>query len=384
MIEGVRADVDHLAGMVRDSAGPGERASAAWIAGRLREAGAADVRVEPFRYQGTYAWAHAVHAAAGLAGAARGGPAGASVALAALASLEREASGRSQWVRRLLPAGEGANVLARIPAGRERRATLVLVAHHDAARTGLVWHPRIARAGAQRNRRRRRVEGFQQPTAAGLALAAAPWRSTRAVGAALLVASLAADADIARSPTVPGASDNATGVAVLLWLAGELAAAAPPHVETVLLAPGCEESGMGGMGAFLRAHGSALREAAGRTLVLSLDTLGAGTPIVASGEGTIREHRYRPEDLALADAGAARAGEPPPERWRIGGWTDPVLARFAGLPAISLLSMGPGYLPEYHWPTDTADRVDWRSVERCARIARATIDVLSNAVLTAR
>jgi len=381
LIDAIRADVGALAAMTRDSAGPGERASAAWIAGRLRDAGAQDVRVEPFRYQGTYAWAHAAHAAAGLAGARLGGVRGAVLALAALVSLEHEVSGRSQWIRRLLPAGEGANVVARVPARGERRATLVLLAHHDAARTGVVWHPRIVRAGARRALARRRIEGFQLPTAAGLALAALPGRAPRALGAALLALSIAADLDVARSPTVPGASDNATGVAALLWLVGELAADPPAHVETVGLAPGCEESGMGGMAAFLRAHGAALRDG-GRVLVLSLDTLGAGTPIVAAGEGTIREHRYRAEDLALADAGAARAGEPPPERWRIGGWTDPVLARFAGLPAISLLSMGPGYFPEYHRPTDIPARVDWRSVERCARIARATIDAF--AALSAR
>ena len=40
---GLRSDVEALAGMVRDSAGPGERASAEWAAGRLRELGAEDV-----------------------------------------------------------------------------------------------------------------------------------------------------------------------------------------------------------------------------------------------------------------------------------------------------------------------------------------------------
>ncbi|HEX8102010.1 MAG TPA: M28 family peptidase [Solirubrobacteraceae bacterium] len=352
----LRADVEHLAALVRDSAGPGERASAAWIARRLREEGAEAVDVEPFRYQGTYAWAHAAHAAAGLAGGW--------AAAAALLSLDLEASGRLQWLRRVLPAGEGANVVARLPAAPGgRRATLVLVAHHDAARTGAVWHPRIARLALRS--RRRRIAGFQQPTAAGLALAALPSRRARAAGRALLAASIAADVDVARSPTVPGASDNATGVAALLWLAGQVGA---PHVETLLVATGCEESGMGGMAAFLRAHGAELR--AHRTLVLSLDTLGAGAPVLAAGEGTIREHRYRAADLALADAGAARAGEPPPPRWRIGGWTDPILARFAGLPAISLLSMAPGGgFTEYHRLGDTAGRVEWRSVGRCTRIA---------------
>lgn len=366
----IRADVTHLASFPRDSAGPGERASAAWIAGRLREVGAADVRVEPFRYQGTYAYAHALHAVAGLAGGL--------VSLAALVSLEREASGRGQWLRRLLPGTEGANVVGRIApaAGTEPRATLVLLAHHDAARTGAIWHPRIQRAGAERNARRRRIEGFMLPTALGLGLAALPQRHARLAGRALLALTVAVDLDVARSPTVPGADDNATGVAVLLALTAELARAPRPHVELVLLTPGCEESGMGGMAAFLREHAAELR-ARPSVLFLSLDTLGAGTPILAASEGTIREHCYRPEDLALADAGAARASDPPPPRWRIGGWTDPILARFAGFGALSLLSMGPGYIPDYHRLTDTPDRVDWTSVARCARIARGIVDAFA-------
>ena len=115
-----------------------------------------------------------------------------------------------------------------------------------------------------------------------------------------------------------------------------------------------------------------------RTLVLGLDTLGAGTPVVLAAEGAVRTHRYRIADLALADAGAALAGEPSPPRWRIGGWTDPLLALRAGLRTISLLSMGPGYLPDYHWPTDTPDRVDWDSVAGCARLARGIVGAFAN------
>ncbi len=370
----LRADVEALAALVRDSAGPGERASAELVARRLEAAGARDVRIEPFRYQRTYAGAHAAHAAAGLLAARIGGAPGAALALAAGASLEREVSGRDQWLRRLLPAGEGANVVARVPAGDAPRGTLVLVAHHDAARTGLFWRSPLVRLGAARRRATRRIEPFMAPTAAGFALVAAGalagrhGRAPRAAGAALLALSLGAAADIARSPTVPGASDNATGVAALLALAAALARERLAGVDVLLVAPGCEESGMGGMAAFLRAHGAALDPRT--TLVLGLDTLGAGAPIVASGEGAIRTYRYRRADLALADAGAAHAGLAAPARWRLGGWTDPILAVLAGLPAISLLSIGPqGTFTDYHLATDTPERVDWRSVASCVALA---------------
>jgi streptogramin lyase len=109
------------------------------------------------------------------------------------------------------------------------------------------------------------------------------------------------------------------------------------------------------------------------TLVLGLDTLGAGEPMVCTAEGPLWRVDYRDEDLALVDAGARRAGHDPPRRFRIGGWTDPVLARLAGLPAISMLSLRGNAFTNYHLPTDTPDRVDWESVDACLAIAEGTV-----------
>jgi Peptidase family M28 len=388
-LDAVRADVSALAAMERGSAGPGELRSAAWVAERLRELGAAEVSIEGFRYQRGYALAHGLHSLAGIAAIARGGPAGALGGLAVLASFEAEVSGRRQWIRRVLPAGRGANVLARIPASGRSKGTLVLVAHHDAANTGVVWHPAVTALGAARHTRRRRVDPFMAPVAAALGLgiagSALPRRSAagrrlRAIGAALLAASIAADADVARSPTVPGASDNASGVAVVLELARSLVASPLETVDVVVLVCGAEEAGMGGMADFMRRHAPGLPPS---TLVLGLDTLGAGTPIVARCEGTMRAHRYPPTAMAVVDEGAAIAGEPAPQRWRIGGWTDPILATFAAIPAVSMLSMGPGYFPNYHWPTDVPESVDWDSVRSCARIAAGTLAAFERRV-TAR
>ena len=256
------------------------------------------------------------------------------------------------------------------PRPAPRPATIVVVAHHDAARGGLFWHPRLAGLTAARNARRRAIDGYLQPAAAGYALAALPSRAARAAGAALLAAALAAALDIARSPTVPGASDNATGVAALLALAAELAADPLPATDVVLLSAGCEESGMGGMAAYLRDHAPD----PARTFVLGLDTLGAGTPIQLRAEGVIRAHAYGERDLDRVDAAAAAAGLPAPPRWRLGGWTDPILARFAGIPAVSILSMGGGMIPEYHRPTDTPERVDWGCVDACLALARAVLE----------
>jgi hypothetical protein len=374
-LDAIRADVEALAAMTRDSAGPGERAAAEWAAGRLRAAGSA-AGTAGYRGRATYAWSFAGHGAAGLLALRLGGPRGALLALAALASLERDASGRAPWRRRRLGGGHGANALARIPARGPARRTAIVVAHLDAARTGLVWSPQVVEHGAERHLRTRRVEPVMGLQAVGLLATAAACvlpgraRAPLALGAALIdAAAVLLNLDIARSPVVPGANDNATGVAAALDLARALVADPLEHTEVLIALVGSEETGMAGFHAVLEAE----RPEPGRSLVLSLDTLGCGTPIVAAAEGAVATHRYREADLELAETGARLAGEAPPERWRIGGWTDPLLALTRGIPAISLLSMGPGYYPHYHHPSDRPEFVDWECVGRCARIAHGTL-----------
>jgi hypothetical protein len=341
-VERLRADVEHLASLRRDSAGEGERASAAWIARRLREAGVEDVHTEPYRGRSTYAIAWIAYLAAGLLGPR-------CAAWLGLVALELDGSGRAPLVR--WPAGDGANVVARIPAAATAERTVVVVAHHDAARTGLMWDPRLTTLRKARNRR---IEGYGWPLAAALVLRGlGRTRAARLLG---LVNGLLL-ADVARGETVPGANDNATGVAALLALAEELAGDPLPDADVMLVATGSEESGMDGMRAFLAARSFD----PDHTLVVSLDTLGCGTPIVLKGEGILLTHRF-PD---LVDG---------VERWRIGGWTDPVLARFAGLPAVSLLSIGPeGTFTHYHHPSDRPEFVDFDCVERCVDLARATV-----------
>ena len=180
---------------------------------------------------------------------------------------------------------------------------------------------------------------------------------------------------------MPGANDDATGVAVALDLARALAADPLDHVDVVIALVGSEESGMGGFHAVLESRAGALtprrRSSSGST------RSGAGRRSSRPRRARSSTHRYRDADLALADEGAALAGEPAPQRWRIGAWTDPLLALTRGIPAICLLSIGPGgSYTHYHVPSDLPEHVDWASVgrvradrprRRCARsTARAT------------
>jgi hypothetical protein len=345
-LTGIADDVRALAGMVRDSAAAGERAAAQYVAARLQAIGVEDVALEPYRWPRTHVWAQVPHLLASL-----GGPL---LRAAALVSYELDQSGRVQWVQRLVPNGDGVNVVARIaPSGRAER-TFVLVAHLDAQRTGVIWHRRLIEGGAKRRLAKRSMT----PAALGGALAIAlPFRWLKALMALALL-------DTATRPTVPGANDNASGVAALLHLAARFTAEPLDGTEVLLVFPGAEEAGMGGMRQFLRDHPLDPRT----SFVFGLDTVGSGTPVVAAAEGAVLKHAYREQDVARVDA----------ERWRIAAYTDPVLALFEGIPAVSLLSVGEhGMYTRYHRMDDLPEHVDLECVERCAAIAEATARDLS-------
>ena len=60
--------------------------------------------------------------------------------------------------------------------------------------------------------------------------------------------------DIELSPIVPGANDNASGVATALSLAAELKAEPPSNLDVWIVLTGGEECLMQGMRSFVRAH----------------------------------------------------------------------------------------------------------------------------------
>jgi hypothetical protein len=348
----LRSDIEELAAIERGSASPGEQRSAEWVARRLREQGAGDVRIEPFSFQGTFAHAQGIHFAAGLVAALARWRL---LAAATLASFELEYSGRRQLLRGLLPKGTGFNVIGRLPAIGPVERTLVLVAHHDAARTGVMWDPRMTRLGDRAAARSGKRASLALLPEASLVAAAL---GLRRVPAAVLGLALALVLDQARRPVVPGANDNASGVAGVLELVDRLGQGRPRGLEVIALFCGCEESGMGGMAAWLATE--ALDPE--RTVVLGLDTIGSGEPVVLEAEGGLWPVRYRELEVARAERAGLR-------RWRLGAWTDPVLAALRGLPALSILSVRDGGFPNYHLPSDTPANVDIGCVEACVGAA---------------
>src|SRR4051812_26754843 len=255
--------VETLSSIHRPTASLGERRAAEWLLGKLRDHGASG-EIELHRAHGTFWWPLGLAAAGALASgvlALRGRRvlAGALAAAIGAAAFDDLPPGGRRF-RGVLPQRTGTTVVTEMgPPDAER--TVVLVAHHDAAHAGLVYHPAIpeivfGRAPWLIQRMDTSPPLFAPVVAIPALLAGGALMDKPGLvkaGAALAAASAAELADIASRETVPGANDNATGVAVLVAIARALALRPTRRVKVKFVSTS-EEALCEGMLAFARRH----------------------------------------------------------------------------------------------------------------------------------
>ena len=382
-----RAAILELAAMSRPSASAGERRAAEAIAARLRALGCR-VAVEEERAHGGYWWpiglVNGVAAGVGVfAMRRRGWPARALAAIAAgtgAGALWDDLGHGRRWFRRVLPHRSTWNVVAEA-GDRAGERTVVLISHHDAAHSGLIFHPIFPRIPLKLSPRRHAAASRSAP------LLYAVWmgpvlvclasvlglRRLLAAGVALSVGATVAMTDIGLRPTVPGANDNLSAVGALIALAGALRERPLDGVRVLLVSTGSEESFSEGMQAFGRRHFAGLDR--DRTEMICLECVGGPTLIVVEGEGMLRMRDY-PADTreALAQA-AADAGVPLVRGLRTTAATDAIIPLRAGYRVATLASVDETKLPmNYHWPSDVPEALHWDTIERaiavCERFVR--------------
>lgn len=133
---------------------------------------------------------------------------------------------------------------------------------------------------------------------------------------------------------------------------------------------------MEGMRAFAEHHFPSLDPA--RTHVLCVDAVGSPHLVLVEAEGMLEVRRYdeRLNDLIGQCAAEQEISLLRGYTMRLG--TDGYIALRAGIPAASLMSLDDnGVCSNYHWPTDTPDRVDYRTladaVNLCEAVARRLV-----------
>jgi len=357
--------LDELCAFERESGSSGECAAAEWLVARLAEHDVV-ATVEEEAIHDTFWWPLGL-TAAGV----------------------DDLPPRQRRFRNLLPKRRATNVVATVgPADAER--TVVVVAHHDAAHSGLVFSPWIPNKLNEINPKFFEVNNTSPPlmwpvVGAPLVSALGALFGSRALAKAGVVLSgavAAAMADIGNRAVVPGANDNGTGVITLIDLAKALAER-PTESVRVMLVSTSEEGLCEGMSAFALRHFPELPPE--RTFILSVDTVGSPHLLFLRGEGMFGVTEYPAEALALCDGAADELGIHLMPDLRLRNATDGVIALDAGYQCAAMCSVTDLKQPSnYHWPTDTPENVDYDTLADACRLVEAIVRRLDDRWLQAR
>jgi Peptidase family M28 len=371
--------------------GPGtdaERRAANVLAARLRGIGR-PARIEPFFCHPQYAIVHLVHAALGIAGSllATLEPAvGFGLVFLAAVSTYLDLNTRLYLVRSLIFRRASQNVVS--PGDRpDAPARLVLIAHYDAARTGFIFSKASTRIRRLPERVRLGLGPFRIFFWAGLApllpiLGArmggldATWLSAvQAVPTIVLIVAAFLLIDIALSEIVPGAYDNASGVAAVLAAAEELTANPPENLDLWVLLAGSEESFCEGSRAFVRAHRKEFDRQS--TAFVNVDSVSYGGVAYEISQGAVISLPHDPQLIELCQAlSTAGAGEARPIRHPL--LDDALPPRVRRLRSITIRTTdSDGNLaPWYHTHEDTPERADPAALTRATEFVVALARLL--------
>jgi len=383
----MRSIVTELAAIPRLPTSAGERQAAHVIRERLEGLGCRAAVEEVPAYR-SYAWPigvlSALGVAAGIASLRGHRVLGALGGTAAALGVVDDITGGPMLCRRLaMRSGTAYNVVAETGDPAALR-TLVVLAHHDAAPSGLVFDQRAQEWLATKHPDV--VESMKSnpplwwPVIAGPALVAlgsvTGSRRLRWAGLLGALGSLAAMVDIGRRPAVPGANDNLSGVAALLDLARAFAETPVSGLRVLLVSAGAEEALQEGIRGFARRYFADLSLTS--TWFVNLDTVGSGRLVLLEGEGPVRMHEYDSGFKNLVAGCADDAGIPLLRGLRSRNSTDGVVPSRYGFPTATVVSVDSRKLiPHYHLDSDTPEHVDYGCVAAAARLTEAVTRTLA-------
>ena len=376
----VRAEIDTLVEEGGRRAGTdAERRAAGRVEERLTEMGR-EVEVESIDIYPRWAVVHLIHALVAVIGSlvSVALPAvGFGLVLLATLSAFGDATGLFRPLRRLTGRRASQNVFS--PEGEDRDGQIILVAHVDSSRGGMIFarglQERLAVLGGRLNRT---IGPFVPFMAALLVLLICCFiRMLGMQGSALtavqllptvaLIVVIVALLDAAVANPVPGANDNASGVATVLGLAERFGGQLEHFAVWVVITGGQESFGLG-MKAFLKRHKEDLDKE--RSVFINVDEVGAGTVRYGAMEGMLLPGKSHPQLFQIAEQIAEDDGEDGSFKARSLAFrtaTDASIVRSAGYPAITVACRNSvGYVPHHHQPSDVVDNLDNEALERAS------------------
>jgi hypothetical protein len=372
----VTREIEELAGFEGRWAGTdAERRAARHLAERLQELGR-EVDTEPTSVYPNYAITHAIHALLAIVGSVLSvtvPAAGAALVLLATVSTFGDLTASFFLVRRLTGRRASQNVVS--TEGGEKPGLVILTAHYDAGRGGMLFSPRATERRAALGKLVRRPIGAFEPffwsmfavlvcTIVRLVgFEGTPLTIVQFIPTVVLIASVALFVDIALSEVTRGENDNASGVATVLRLA-ERYGGRLENFDVWVVFPGATQALLLGMREWMGPRRKQLDPH--DTVFLNVDAAGSGTPRWIEKEGLVLGMAYHPTVIEICrDIGEGRG-------IRSREASDALVARTAGFPAITIGARNAlDYAP---------DRVDPESLERTYDFCCAVLERLDESI----
>jgi len=387
----LREVVEALAPLERRAGSQGEHEAAQWIARRLQRAGC-EVQIDEERFLDGYARQFVSLGLVGIAAGAlaltgRGrGLAGAIAAAGGAALVDDVSNGARVWRRVAAEKRMTWNVVAQVGDPNADR-TLVVLAHHDAPQTGLVFDQSFQTWLSERfptiiSRVDTSLPLWWPAAAAPVLVTIGAVSGNRRVAAAGIAACALGTAlalDIARSPVSPGANDNLSGVAALVELAERLRDQPIAGLRLLLASCGAEEVLQGGIYGFAARHFPRLK--LDNTWVINLDSVGSPELFLLEGEGCFVMEDYPVRSFRdLIEHASVQLGRPLRRGCRSRSSTDAVIPARAGYPTATLCSWDPHTkcISNYHLMTDTPENLDYGTVRRAVDVTDAVARELAS------
>ena len=252
------------------------------------------------------------------------------------------------------------------------------MAHYDAARTGYIFSKASNRIRKLPERTRVGLGPFRLFFWLGLApllpiLGArmagldTTWlNALQAIPTIVLIVAGFLLIDIALSEIVPGAYDNASGVAAVLSAADELTANPPDNLDVWIVLAGSEESFCEGSRAFVRARRKEFDRAT--TAFINVDSVSFGQVAYEISQGPVISLPHDAQLIELCEAlvGVRRSGTGGRRPIRHPLLDDALPARVRRLRAITLRTTDENgnLAPWYHTHDDVPERVDSEALTR--------------------
>jgi len=374
----LRSVIEELETIPRLPTSPGERQAAHLIKHRFSRLGWHSVIEEVDAYR-SYAWPIGVLCAGSVVSAVAGlrhrRALGTIGGLLIAAGIIDDITGGPMLTRRLFMRKRPTQNVIAEAGDPDAGLTLVVLAHHDAAPSGVIFgqdvetwvadhHPEVIRRMTSNPPMWWLVIAGPALVAVGSAVRS---RRLLRLGAGLSVGSLLAMLDIGHREAVPGANDNLSGVAAMIAAAEVLGSELPENVRVIFASMGAEEALQQGVRAFADTHFGALPR--DNTYFVVLDTLGFGRLVMLEAEGPVRMHDYDSRFKDFVGRRAEALGINLHRGLRSRNSTDGTVPQRHGYPTVSIVSVDERKLmPHYHLYSDTSENLNYESVRQAAEL----------------